>query len=155
MKKILTILFVSFIFVFSVTSTVLAKPTPDIEITSASGMGSTVYVSGNTSGIDTAVAIQVVKKDDTQVLAMNMTAVNNDSFSTSFYTDLEIGEEYTIKVADYDGGTWFTKDFIAKANPSPESKKDESCEKVVGPTWHWNNTKGVCEEYALVRTSTR
>jgi len=39
-------------------------------------------------------------------------------------------------------------------SPSP-SKKDESCEKVIGPTWHWNNDKGICEDYGVVGTSTR
>jgi len=39
-------------------------------------------------------------------------------------------------------------------SPSP-SKKDESCEKVIGPTWHWNNTKGICEDYGVVGTYTR
>lgn len=155
MKKVLTTLLVSFILIFSLTSTVLAL-NEQIKIKNASGIGSTVYVSGETDGtIPTAVVIQVFKKGESSEIAMNATAVNSKAFSTSFYTDLVVGEEYTVKVADYNGGTWFTKDFIAKANPSPESKKDESCEKVVGPTWHWNNTKGVCEEYALVRTSTR
>jgi len=44
-----------------------------------------------------------------------------------------------------------------KPDPSPSEPvvKDESCEKVIGPTWHWNNEKGVCEEYATVGTSTR
>jgi len=39
--------------------------------------------------------------------------------------------------------------------PTPSQPKDESCEKVIGPTWHWNNDKGICEEYATVGTSTR
>jgi len=39
-------------------------------------------------------------------------------------------------------------------SPSP-SKKDESCEKVIGPTWHWNNKKGICEEVSSVHTHTR
>jgi len=39
-------------------------------------------------------------------------------------------------------------------SPSP-SKKDESCEKVIGPTWHWNNDKGICEDIGVVGTKTR
>jgi len=39
--------------------------------------------------------------------------------------------------------------------PSPSDPKDESCEKVIGPTWHWNNDKGICEDYGVVGTSTR
>lgn len=41
-----------------------------------------------------------------------------------------------------------------KYEPLPEDPKDESCEAKIGPTWHWNNTKKVCEEVALVATST-
>jgi len=44
---------------------------------------------------------------------------------------------------------------LKKKTNSDQQTKDESCEKVIGPTWHWNNTKGVCEEYTLVRTNTR
>jgi len=40
-------------------------------------------------------------------------------------------------------------------DPSPSQPKDESCEKVIGPTWHWNNTKGICEDYGVVGTYTR
>jgi len=39
--------------------------------------------------------------------------------------------------------------------PSPSQPKDESCEKVIGPTWHWNESKGICEDYGVVGTSTR
>lgn len=39
-------------------------------------------------------------------------------------------------------------------DPSP-SKKDESCEKVIGPTWHWNESKGICEDVGVVGTATR
>jgi len=43
-----------------------------------------------------------------------------------------------------------------KPSPTPSpSKKDESCEKVIGPTWHWNNTKGICEDVGVVGTATR
>jgi len=40
-------------------------------------------------------------------------------------------------------------------SPSEPVVKDESCEKVIGPTWHWNESKGICEEYSTVGTSTR
>jgi len=48
-------------------------------------------------------------------------------------------------------------DMAPTPTPSPSEPvvKDESCEKVIGPTWHWNETKGICEEYATVGTSTR
>jgi len=40
--------------------------------------------------------------------------------------------------------------------PTPDSSpKDESYEKVIGPTWHWNNDKGICEDYGVVGTYTR
>jgi len=48
--------------------------------------------------------------------------------------------------------------YIPEPEPTPSpspSKKDESCEKVIGPTWHWNNDKGICEDYGVVGTSTR
>jgi len=41
---------------------------------------------------------------------------------------------------------------VNKVNPG---KKDESCEKVIGPYWHWNNEKGICEEVYVVGTYTR
>jgi len=40
-------------------------------------------------------------------------------------------------------------------SPSQPVVKDESCEKVIGPTWHWNNDKGICEDYGVVGTSTK
>jgi len=39
-------------------------------------------------------------------------------------------------------------------SPSPQPE-DKSCEKVYGPTWHWNESKGICEDYGIVGTSTR
>jgi len=52
-----------------------------------------------------------------------------------------------------------TKTFVAQWKPAPvetvEEVKDERCEVVIGPTWHWNNDLGVCEEYTVVATSTR
>jgi len=40
--------------------------------------------------------------------------------------------------------------------PTPDpSPKDESCEKVIGPSWHWNNDKGICEDYGVVGTATK
>jgi len=42
-----------------------------------------------------------------------------------------------------------------KPTPTPSPKKDESCEKVIGPTWHWNNKKGICEDTGVVKTFTR
>jgi len=50
--------------------------------------------------------------------------------------------------------------YVPAPDPTPTpssdpSTKDESCEKVIGPTWHWNNDKGICEDYGVVGTSTR
>jgi len=59
-------------------------------------------------------------------------------------------------VAQY---AYITKNTPVPPQPTPSPSepvvKDESCEKVIGPTWHWNNEKGVCEEYATVGTATR
>jgi len=44
---------------------------------------------------------------------------------------------------------------IEKAKGPSPVVKDESCEKVIGPTWHWNNAKGICEDYGVVGTATR
>jgi len=41
------------------------------------------------------------------------------------------------------------------AAPTPTPKKDESCEKVIGPTWHWNNKKGICEDSGSVKTHSK
>jgi len=101
---------------------------------------------------------------------------NTDSVtnSTQMFNNLVnlIGEKGTMyngtnpkdkTYARVDGGAaspgYFT--YVAPpAPPKPEptpspSKKDESCEKVIGPTWHWNNDKGICEDYGVVGTSTR
>jgi len=51
-------------------------------------------------------------------------------------------------------GTYTLYITITGDSPSP-SKKDESCEKVIGPTWHWNNDKGICEDVGVVGTATR
>jgi len=68
----------------------------------------------------------------------------------------EKGTEYDISkinstYARVDGGPtsatpgYFTKRVDPQPDPDPSPiVKDESCEKVIGPTWHWNNTKGIC-----------
>jgi len=60
------------------------------------------------------------------------------------------------KAIDVSLGGYLNNVDMPKPTPTPSpSKKDESCEKVIGPTWHWNNDKGICEEYSTVGTSTR
>jgi len=64
---------------------------------------------------------------------------------------------YVVGSGDMDAAKYvrITNTPITATTTSEPTVKDESCEKVIGPTWHWNNTKGVCEEYTLVRTNTR
>jgi len=54
--------------------------------------------------------------------------------SVSYYVDLNINEY---------------------VDPTPVDPTYESCEKVIGPSWHWNESKGICEDYGVVGTYTR
>jgi len=65
---------------------------------------------------------------------------------------------YCYYLNDTDKAKYVEFNYEEEPTPTPTpdpGKKDESCEKVIGPTWHWNNDKGICEEYATVGTSTR
>jgi len=77
-------------------------------------------------------------------------------FNKSFIDTLGVGN-HLVNVNYTDGTTKqypITITINDVPSPSP-SKKDESCEKVIGPTWHWNNSKGICEDYGVVGTATR
>ena len=156
MKKILTILVLMFICLLSLPSYVFAETGTIVTINKATGINSNVHVSGTTDKNTTAVAIQVLDDGD-NVVSMYTAPVNDKNFSTNFYVDLETGKEYTVRVANYSGGPWDTMDFVAitASGDSSVNLKDETCEAVIGPRWRWNAAKGVCEEYAVVKTDTK
>jgi len=57
-----------------------------------------------------------------------------------------------VKYIEFNG--WKDPEPTPQPDPTPDPTY-ESCEKLYGPTWHWNEPKGICEEYATVGTSTR
>jgi len=65
---------------------------------------------------------------------------------------------YSIRIRVKPGATFHDTvadfDVVNPSTPEPQPK-DESCEKVIGPSWHWNNDKGICEDYGVVGTYTR
>lgn len=130
MKKILTII-CSLALMLSLSSTIYAE-NAEITINSASGTEKSASVSGSVDKDITAVVIEIVDGSG-QILSMQTVEVVNKTFSASnIYADLDIGSEYTIKVADYDGGDWAKKDFTAAKAPTP-SKDNKSSEDDVVP----------------------
>lgn len=73
---------------------------------SANAMESSVTVSGSTSGVNAAVAVQVLDGSG-NVLAMESFVVMGNAFSGRLDSlVLTPGASYTVRAADYDGGTW-------------------------------------------------
>lgn len=129
MKKLLVILFSALLLVTSSIS--VFGETDDIVISSVTGEGTNVNVKGSvdTSVVKTAVAIQVVEKGQSLIISMQSAEIKDGEFAANIYANMTEGKEYTVKVANYDGGTFYTKDFVCKAvqqNPSTPSSSGTS-----------------------------
>lgn len=111
MKKIFKTLLITLLTLMSFTNTIFALD-KTATITSLEGYENKVEVAGTMSGECTAVAILVYDGDN--CIAMETKPVNNMSFSASVGIDLTIGRTYTLKVADFDGGTFTTQNFVVK-----------------------------------------
>lgn len=145
MKKIITII-CSILLTLSLSSVVYAE-NGEITITSASGTESSASVSGSVDKDITAVVIEVVDKSG-KILSMQTVEVVNKTFSVSdIYANLNEGQEYTIKVADYDGGQWAKKDFTATKASTPEQVEDDNSSKD-------NDTVTITETVKTTRVST-
>lgn len=126
MMKRLIILATIFSLVLS-ASPIFADDSTKNEVTEASGQGTIVKVSGTVdSTIEDAVAIVVTQKDDSGILSMQTVAVNDGKFTAEIYVNMDAGKEYIVKVADFNGGDWFTKGFIATETPIPVNNDDTS-----------------------------
>ena len=88
-----------------------------VNIGNAKAEESKVTVSGTTENVTAAVAVQVL--DGETVIAMDSFVVLNDAFSGQIEgLSLTVGKTYTIRIADYDGGTWQTTTSKAVASSS-------------------------------------
>lgn len=78
-----------------------------VNIGNAKAEVSKVTVSGTTENVTAAVAVQVL--DGETVVAMDSFVVLNNAFSGQIEgLSLTVDKTYTIRIADYDGGTWQT-----------------------------------------------
>lgn len=104
-------------------------------------------------------AIVSVIEPDLSNMDKKMMILGNDSGTFFPFSPLKIDCDETFSDSYYfysgDNNAKYVGFFLySPVQPDPE-KKDESCEKVIGPTWHWNNTKGVCEDTGVVGTYTK
>ena len=127
MKKIITII-CSILLTLSLSSVIYAED-GEITITSASGNNDSVSVSGKVDKDITAVVIEVVDKSG-QILSMQTVEVVDKTFScNNIYVDLNVGNTYTVKVADFDGGDWAKKDFTVENPYHPIDDDDDDDDK--------------------------
>ncbi|MEA4922442.1 MAG: fibronectin type III domain-containing protein [Eubacteriaceae bacterium] len=110
MKKIIC-LAITIIFTVSMLGTGAAAGSS--ESVSASGTTGTVTVKGTVSESYLAVVVVLYDNDGKTMLRTQSAAVNNDrTFSAEFdKLALKAGAEYTVKAANYNGGSWITKKF--------------------------------------------
>ena len=96
-----------------------------VTITDASATGTSVTVSGTTNAL--AVAVQV-RDINGKVWAMGTLGVLNHSFSGTISNLRLSSGDYTIYVADYEGGSWATTSVtvVNGVDPSKPSKSSKS-----------------------------
>ncbi len=106
MKKILGIISV---FVLALFWGMTAFAADELTVNTTSN--TTLTYSGTIGNNDVfAVLVQVVDKDG-NVAVVDSTTVTNNSFSGTI-TGLTAGGSYTLRVANYDGGSWIKEDFV-------------------------------------------
>ena len=120
MKKLLSAI-LAIMIVISCGTVAFAVVAGTVEILEAVRNGSAVDVSGTTTDVNAAVAVQVLDADD-NVIGMDSFVVGADgSFSGSVAFS---GTAASVRAADYDGGPWKTVELPPEhpvAPPEPES----------------------------------
>lgn len=114
MKKILSILFIGLISILIVPFNVDAKSISTLDVTNNNNK---LTVSGTTENGVLAVAVLVYSEGN--LTHMETCANNNNKYSCELSKTFETGN-YTVKVADYNGGEYISKDINTKNN----SKED-------------------------------
>ena len=90
---------------------------------SVSGNTTQISVSGTTTGVTAAVAVQVLDSGS-NIVAMENITISGNTFSGSLAgLTLTSGATYTVRAADYDGGTWKTTTITVTSpvTPAPPS----------------------------------
>ena len=95
-------------FTLILTSTVVKAGT--INTLDVTPSASCITVSGTTESDVSAVSIEVYKEDGTTLVTMKTTSVDDNN---NFSVDIELEDgTYNIKVADYSGGNYITKENV-------------------------------------------
>lgn len=111
-KKVSLVLIIALVIAIIMPySKVLAK---DIQTLDVNGENGKIKVSGETESGMLAVAVSVYNEDETKLITTETTDVDNNN---KYEYIIEIAEgNYVVKVADYDGGTYVSKEVtVAKA----------------------------------------
>ena len=120
----------------------------DVTITSASATGTSVTVAGTTTA--KAVIVQI-RDANNNVKGMGSLGVSGGSFSGTISNFRLAAGDYTVYVADYEGGTWATSDVnVAVGAEIPTSS---SASSYVAPTSSCIN--GHDYQYTIVQEPTR
>lgn len=128
MKKRVIALLVVMVCLLSMPVKVLAY-NEEVKITKVEAAASKVTVEGTTDAL--AVMVQVRDKDG-NILIMESTGTVDGKYAISLEQNLslECEEEYTIYVADYEGGAWATESVtIEHAYGAYSYNNDATCEK--------------------------
>lgn len=128
MKKFLSVILAIMILVSCGTAALAAADGTVTEFDAVVN-GNTVEVSGTTSNINAAVAVQVLDADD-NIIGMNSFVIDADgSFSGSVAFS---GTAASARAADYDGGPWKTADINQYPLPPiilpPADDEDKPCD---------------------------
>lgn len=114
-KKILTFICVALCFLF-VGETSYAE-NKAVTINEVTIYASSTEISGTTEAI--AVTIQV--RNSSGIVSMDTAGTKDGKFTRSVAGSFNVGESYTVYVADYEGGSWATLTAVAKADPESQS----------------------------------
>lgn len=112
MKKILNILFIGLISILFLPFNVNAKSMATLDVNSNNNK---ITVEGTTENGVLAIAVLVYNQDE--LIHMETCSNNNNKYSCELSKTFEEGN-YTVKVADYDGGDYITKNVsVIQKNP--------------------------------------
>ncbi len=128
MKKIITIISVLTVFLLqSVTVFAQNAEIKDLGVTVEQNKVTVTGSADQTGDLLVAAVMVGLYKGDTN-LAMESFEVNSDNSFTGTIEDLSLekGETYTVKVADYDGGTWETIEGVCAQNGSAAPEDEVS-----------------------------
>ncbi|MCR5719978.1 MAG: hypothetical protein K6F84_05380 [Lachnospiraceae bacterium] len=128
MKKIITIISVLTVFLLqSVTVFAQNAEIKDLGVTVEQNKVTVTGSADQTGDLLVAAVMVGLYKGDTN-LAMESFEVNSDNSFTGTIEDLSLekGETYTVKVADYDGGTWETIEGVCSQNGSAAPEDEVS-----------------------------